>query len=629
MLLATNPAFFEGGAAGPSEDRLASRSGHGLGFRPKGGSEPKMRTDRRVEKSRRISLVLMAVVVLSSACKRGERVSPGASPAPQVPVESAGPASPEVEAAVQGVLDSGRHPWLTWPDVASVLPDLKVLYAAEPDRLFWFGGDFAYPALPQVLETLTGCDTMGLRPADYDGVALTQRWAAMKVSASPSLTERALLDLAVTVSSMRLLQSAHRGRVDPRTVGFDYDVTSKRIDLATALRAARDGKGLTAAVAAAEPQFPVYHRLVKALGEYRTLASNEPPSLPALSKGQRKVEPGKPWVGVAALDARLRHFGDLPADAPHPSTNAEGAPLYAGGLVDAVKRFQGRHALEADGVIGSGTIEAMNVPVAHRVRQLELALERERWLPEMLKEPLIFVNVPLFRLWAYDPDRPDEPVKMNVVTGKALGHATPIFIDEMEYVTFRPYWNPPISIIRSELVPKARRDPSYFERENLEIVASGDENAPELSASPENLDQVAAGRLYLRQKPGDKNSLGLAVFIFPNTDNIYMHGTPAQSLFSRARRDFSHGCIRLEDPARLAQWVLRNDKAWTPERIDEAMHGSRPTRVNLKPKLKVILFYDTAYVNSKGIVQFADDLYGHDEKLEKALAGGYPYSRQG
>ena len=510
-----------------------------------------------------------------------------------------------------------------------VLPDLKTLYAAEPDRLFWFGGDSAYPALAEALQTITRCDTLGLVPSDYDGSKLAERWGAMQAAASSSLTDRALFDVAVTVSSMRLLQSAHRGRVDPRNVGFDYDVTFKRIDLAAALRSARDGQGLPAAVAAAEPQFPVYRRLVKALADYRVLAANEPTALPALSKGQRKVDPGKPWEGVAALDARLRHFGDLPKGAPAPSATAEGTPIYDGDLVNAVKGFQGRHALEADGVIGPGTIEAMNVPAAHRVRQLELAIERERWLPEMSKEPLIFVNVPLFRLWAYDPDRPDEPVKMNVVTGKALGHATPIFIDEMEYVTFRPYWNPPLSIIRAELVPHARRDPSYFERENLEIVASGDENAPELPPSPENLDQVAAGRLYLRQKPGDKNSLGLAVFIFPNTENIYMHGTPAQSLFSRARRDFSHGCIRLEDPARLAQWVLRNDKEWTPARIEAAMHGSRPTRVNLKPKLKVILFYDTAYVNSQGVVQFAEDYYGHDAKLEKALAGGYPYPRQG
>ena len=250
--------------------------------------------------------------------------------------------------------------------------------------------------------------------------------------------------------------------------------------------------------------------------------------------------------------------------------------------MDAVKRFQGRHALEPDGVIGSGTIEALNVPAAVRVRQIEMALERERWLPEMRKEPHVFVNVPLFRLWAYDPARPDEPLRMNVVVGKTLGHKTPIFVDEMEYVIFRPYWSPPPSIIRSEIVPKARRDPSYLDRQNMEIVASGDENAPALPATPENLDKVVAGRLFVRQKPGEKNSLGLAKFIFPNSENVYMHGTPAQSLFARARRDFSHGCIRLEDPARLAQWVLRDSPEWTRERIDAAMRGARPTHVNLK-----------------------------------------------
>jgi murein L,D-transpeptidase YcbB/YkuD len=159
-------------------------------------------------------------------------------------------------------------------------------------------------------------------------------------------------------------------------------------------------------------------------------------------------------------------------------------------------------------------------------------------------------------------------------------------------------------------------------------VASGSETAPALPATPENLDRVVAGKLFIRQKPGEKNSLGLAKFIFPNAENVYMHGTPAQSLFSRARRDFSHGCIRLEDPARLAQWVLRHDTQWTAERIEAAMNGERPTQVNLKEKLRVILFYDTAYVDSKGVVHFADDYYGHDAKLEKALAGGYPYPRK-
>ena len=162
----------------------------------------------------------------------------------------------------------------------------------------------------------------------------------------------------------------------------------------------------------------------------------------------------------------------------------------------------------------------------------------------------------------------------------------------------------------------------------MEIVASGDEAAPALPATPENLDKVIAGELFIRQKPGEKNSLGLAKFIFPNAESVYMHGTPAQSLFSRARRDFSHGCIRLEDPARLAEWVLRNDPHWTRERIQAVMKGDRPTLVNLEPKLTVILFYDTAYVDSKGVVWFADDYYGHDAKLEQALRGGYPYPRK-
>jgi murein L,D-transpeptidase YcbB/YkuD len=218
---------------------------------------------------------------------------------------------------------------------------------------------------------------------------------------------------------------------------------------------------------------------------------------------------------------------------------------------------------------------------------------------------------------------------MRVVVGKAVGHATPIFIDEMEYIVFRPYWNPPPSILRSEIVPKARRDPGYLAREELEIVAGGGTAAAGLPGTPENLDKVLAGRLYLRQRPGPSNSLGLAKFIFPNDEDVYMHGSPAKQLFSRARRDFSHGCIRLEDPARLAEWVLRDDPNWSRERIVAAMEGRAPTQVNLKQKLTVILFYDTAYADSAGLVHFAADYYGHDARLEEALRHGFAYPRAG
>jgi L,D-transpeptidase YcbB len=577
-----------------------------------------------------VALALVASLVPTPGCRRtGDRATqvPGASPGTDVQAQPEGPPSPEVRAAVQGVLDTGRHPALSWPELTGVLPGLKALYAAEPDGLFWFAGDSAHPALTGALQTLARADAQGLDPADYDAQRLSQSWEATRSSASA--TDRALFDVALTVSSMRLLSAVHEGRVDPRLVGFDYDVSTRRLDLAVALRSARDAGGLPAAVAAAEPHFPVYRRLVAALANHRALAAaGEPEPLPALTGSQKKLVPGTPWAGVAALVTRLRAFGDLPADAPPPSSAADGTPVYAGAIVDAVKRFQHRHALEADGTVGAGTIAALNVPAAVRVRQLELALERERWLPEMRREPHVFVNVPLFRLWAWEPDRPDEPLRMNVVVGKTMGHETPIFAEQMAYVVLRPYWNPPPSVIRTEIVPHARRDPSYLARQEMEIVASGEEQAPALPATPENLDKVVAGRLFVRQRPGEKNALGLAKFIFPNADNVYMHGTPAQSLFARVRRDFSHGCIRLEDPARLAEWVLRDSPEWTRERIDAAMHGERPTQINLKKRLPVFLFYDTAYVDSKGVVSFADDYYGHDARLEQALRHGYPYPRK-
>jgi murein L,D-transpeptidase YcbB/YkuD len=427
---------------------------------------------------------------------------------------------------------------------------------------------------------------------------------------------------------MRYLSSVSLGRVDPRTVGFAYDLSARRLDPLAELRAARDGAGgVAAAVDRLQPAFPVYGRLRGALAAYRRIAAaGEPPAVPALTGTVKKVAPGQAWAGTTALAARLRALGDLPADAPAPVLRA-GVPVYGGALEEAVKRFQERHALEADGVIGAGTLDRLNVTLAARVRQIELAMERERWLPEMRRAPYLFVNVPLFRLWAYDPDVPDEPLRMNVVVGKSAGHATPIFIDEMEYVIFRPYWNPPPSIVRAEIVPKARKDAGYLDRENLEIVASGSPTAAPLPPTPANLDNVLKGKLTIRQKPGPKNALGLAKFIFPNDENVYMHGTPAQQLFSRARRDFSHGCIRLEDPARLAEWVLRDDPQWTRERIVSAMNGETPTQVNLKERLRVILFYDTAYVDSNGVVHFAEDYYGHDAKLEAALAHGFPYPR--
>jgi murein L,D-transpeptidase YcbB/YkuD len=539
--------------------------------------------------------------------------------------EPAAPTDPTIATATGEVLASGRHPWLRWPDLADVIVDLRALYAPEADGLFWFAGERPYPALARALEALGGAAEHGLDPADYDAARIASEWKRLASPAPGTGAERAHFDLALTVGVLRGGRAVHLGRLDPRVLGWGWGKTVevRKLDRVAVLREVRASGDVAGRLEALEPSFPHYQRNRRALAHYRALAAaGEPPPVPALPKGRRKVEPAASWDGLPALRARLRVLGDLPAAAP---SDADPGAAYDAATVEAVKRFQERHLLDADGVIGAATIETVNVPLARRARQIELAMERGRWLPALSERPTVFVNVPVFRLWASDPVRGQEPLRMKVVVGKSADHGTPIFLDEMEYVVFRPYWNPPPSILRKEIVPRARREPGYLAAEDMEIVASGRNDAPALPATPENLDAVLAARLFLRQKPGPHNSLGLAKFIFPNHDNIYMHGTPAPQLFSRTRRDFSHGCIRLEDPAAFAEWVLRDNPGWTRERIDKAMQGERPTQVNLREHLRVVIFYDTVHVNSEGVVHFVDDIYGHDRQLDQALARGYPY----
>jgi murein L,D-transpeptidase YcbB/YkuD len=506
-----------------------------------------------------------------------------------------------------------------------VVPALVTLYDREPDRLVWFEKGQALPALEEAIHALSGAEQHALRPSDYDAERIRGEFERLQAKPPLEGADRVLFDLAVSVGVLREIQAVRVGRVDPRTLGWGYDVTPRKVDVASLLLGARDGGGVSALLDGLEPPFPHYKRNRKMLAHYRSLVrAGEPEPVPLLPKGRRKILAGEPWVGVPQLSARLRVFGDLEDDAPA-GTAPDGTPLYQGALVEAVKRFQERHILDADGVLGNATLEALNVPVAARVRQLELAMERGRWLPPLSDRPTVFVNVPLFRLWASDPVRDEEVLRMKVVVGKSLEHNTPLFVQEMEYVIFRPYWNPTYSIVTEEILPKARKDPSYLEKENYEIVASGEDGAKALPATPANLDAVAAGRLYIRQKPGPKNSLGLVKFIFPNQANVYMHGTPAPHLFARTRRDFSHGCIRLENPTGLAEWVLRDVPGWTPERIAEAMRADRPTQVNLREPLRVVIFYDTVHVNSENVVHFVGDIYGYDRVLEEALDRGYPY----
>jgi L,D-transpeptidase YcbB len=540
-----------------------------------------------------------------------------ASPPAPTPVVPSGP-DPEVSVTVDQILSSQMHSGLRWGKIPDVAQVLKPLYDTEPDRLFWFEGTKTVPNLQGTVSALSAVGEHGLDPADYDAETLRQQWAAIK-SGESSAVDRALFDLAVTAAAARVLRAVALGRVDPATLYWGYDNSAKQADLASWLREARDGDGLRATLDVVAPQVSHYGRARRTLAIYKARAlAGEPEPVPLLTKGG-KVQPGDTWEGIPQLAARLRVLGDLAAD-----TGIEDS-AYTPDLVEAVKRFQQRHGLTIDGVVGPGTIRSLNVSLAYRVRQIELAMERMRWLPPLSDRPNVFVNVALFRMWATDPTTGEEPLRMNVVVGESLDHQTPIFVEQMEYVIFRPYWNPPRGITLKEIIPQARRDPSYLTRQDMEIVASNTDNAISLPVTANNLSQVVGGKLLVRQKPGPRNSLGLAKFIFPNDEDVYMHGTPAQELFSRARRDFSHGCVRVEDPARFAEWVLRDQPEWNRERIKAAMQGNKPVRVNLKQPLTVVLFYDTVHVNSQGMLFFVEDIYGHDRALDAALAQGYPY----
>jgi murein L,D-transpeptidase YcbB/YkuD len=260
-----------------------------------------------------------------------------------------------------------------------------------------------------------------------------------------------------------------------------------------------------------------------------------------------------------------------------------------------------------------------------RVRQIELALERLRWLPHLPPGRLLIVNVPAFRLVALLSPSDERPaLQMRIVAGRAARTETPLFAADLRQVIFRPPWYPPPRIVGSEILPAIARDPGYLAHQRMDLVAPGGDGGPAFPPTAENLARLRAGRLALRQRPGPENALGLVKFAFPNDYRVYMHGTPAQGLFARERRDFSRGCIRVERPAELAAFALSQQTGWTPERIEAAMNGPRTLRVDVVPPVPVMVFYTTAIVRADGTVEFFDDVYGLDAVLEEALAARPP-----
>lgn len=470
------------------------------------------------------------------------------------------------------------------------------------------------------LKLLAEAQADGLSAKDY-GLDRLSGTAGRSLSAngdSPAGAERFAREL--DASFLHYLHDLKLGRVDPTLLHFKLPSQRPHApDFVHLVQAAALAGNLPAMVAELRPNLGQYDKLREALARYRTLAADA--SLGRLPVAPAAVKPGEPYAATGELNKLLIALGDLPT-----GSTPTAQSLYTAPLVEGVKHFQARHGLTADGVIGKTTFAALNVPLARRVQQLELALERLRWLPDLTTQPFVGINIPMFRLWTWDPAQPaTPPLSMGVVVGRALNTQTPVLQDDMRYLIFQPYWNVPRSILRKEILPHLARDPGYLRRQNMELVRGASDNAAAVETNDENLALLRKNVLRVRQRAGPHNALGRVKFIFPNDDNVYLHDTPSTQLFSRARRDFSHGCVRVERPAALAQWVLRDQAAWTRERIDAAMASTSMLRVDLPKSLPVVLFYMTAMVMPEdNALHFSDDLYGHDAQLARALEARRP-----
>ena len=510
----------------------------------------------------------------------------------------------------------------------AALASAALAQTAARNGLLWSDGAKPTAQAISLLQQLRQSAERGLDPEDYPLDRLTNQLAVL-TGATPSAAadpaQWAAFDAELTRAGLQFLADLHYGRIDPATVGNNLSVDRVDLDLRATLARVAAAADVPAALDALEPRFSHYALLKKQLSRYRALASedgiNRLPPLPAKS-----VKPGDAYAGAAQLEQLLSSLGDFAsgdfASGPPPLPSLPPPQSLTPALSAALNHFQSRHGEKPDGVLGRATFAQLTRPLSLRVRQIELTMERWRWLPTELESAPIIVNIPQFRLFAFESTSDSEARirQMDVIVGKAF-HATqtPVFSADMTYLVFHPYWDVPYDIARKEIVPAARRDPTSISRHQMEIVRGGGDAATVMPDTAENIELLAKGALRVRQKPGPNNSLGVVKFMLPNPYNVYLHGTPAQALFGESRRDFSHGCVRVSDPMGLAQYVLRDSPEWTQERILDAMDGDKPLIVPLKNHIRVFIVYGTAMATEQGNILFFDDIYGHDQRLEQAL----------
>ncbi|HET6180258.1 MAG TPA: L,D-transpeptidase family protein [Candidatus Sulfotelmatobacter sp.] len=561
------------------------------------------------------SFVLFLLVFFAVACRTSGDMPKAGSPALQRAALDQETAN-ATGAALRPLVASGKLDSLRWPNYRDVSSDVAKFYEGRSYTPAWVDGAGPTMQAKAVVSILQKAAQKGLNPEDYDA----SKWQGREdfLAGTPTAEGIARFDLAVSVCLLRYISAMNVGRINPQHLKFDFDLNHRKIGLPEFLAQISQATDIVPLLGEVEPNEDGYSRSIQALQTYLALAQHDPAE--KLPVPEKPVSAGGTYPGMALLVTKLKLVGDL----PHSAAVPDGSAKYEGDVVEAVKRFQIRHALAVTGSLGPETVRQLNVPIADRLRQLQLTLERWRWLPHEIATPLIAVNVPAFRLYGFD-----EPhhiaLKMDVIVGKAMRSETPAFIGNMTYLVFRPDWGVPSTIMRKEILPPLQKDPAYLSKNGYDLYDASGKVAASGDVTAEQIQLLRAGKLSVRQRPGPKNALGSVKFMFPNTYLVYLHDTPKTELFSQSRRDFSYGCIRVQDPPALAAWVLQSKPEWTPERIQAAMNGEKSVQVNLSSPIPVLILYGTARVDEEGRVDFYDDIYGHDAKLAQALAKGYPY----
>jgi len=535
--------------------------------------------------------LLLPVFALLGALGAGP-AQPGSQPGPPGPppaqlvqlvlrsrVPASGTAAPRLQLEGQSVPGS---------------PFLSCFYQRRDFVPAWSDGKALHPAVDELLAALAAAEDDGLRVEGYRLSALQRRTAA--VSRRPEAGELADLDLLLSNAFLTFAQHLRSGKVNPAAIypdcALDRDAADLAVVLQNALEEPVQAGRLHATLAGLAPSGRGYAELREALRRYRRLVLQA--DLSPVPPGP-KLRPGDRGERVAALRARLAAAEAADATGVSKTAAAAQSPdLFDASLGDAVRRFQERHGLEPDGVAGASTLAELNQKPADHIRQIEVNLERWRWLPHDLGQRYVLVNIAGFRLDAVEDGR--TVLSMRVIVGKPYTR-TPMFSSTMKSVLLNPSWHVPQKIAVKEIFPKARKDPSYLKREDYEVLSGN----------------------RLRQRPGPHNALGRLKFVFPNRFDVYLHDTPAPSLFSRAVRTFSHGCIRIEKPFDLAVWVLRDDPRWTPDAIRAAIDEGKERSVPLPHPVSVHVAYWTAWVDDGGTLHLWPDVYKRDAQLGELL----------